>query len=105
MPETEPIGVRNESKNHQPPCEPQENQSKPETKAPVQPKNGNNGNGNGSKATGAQCRALYALSRKARMGEEDLETVLGSLNATRFEDLSISEASRLIQYFQTQVAA
>jgi hypothetical protein len=105
MPDTEPTGVRNGSKETAPAVEPQENPNKPETKAPVPPKNGNNGNGNGGKATGAQCRALYALSRKAQMGDEDLESVLRPLNAVRFEDLSISDASRLIQYFQTQVAA
>jgi len=103
MPEAGSIGERNESKDHKPVFEPQENQNKPETKAPVQPKNGNNGNG--GKATGAQCRALYALSKKTRMGDEDLESVLRPLKATRFEDLSIPDASRLIQYFQTQVAA
>ena len=105
IPETEPTGVRNDSKEAKTAVEPQENRNKPETKAPVQPKTGNNGNGNGGKATGAQCRALYALSRKAQMGDEDLESVLRPLNANRFEDLSISDASRLIQYFQTQVAA
>jgi hypothetical protein len=101
--EPEPVGERNDSKEATPAVESQENRSKPETKPPLQPKNG--GNGNGGKATGAQCRALYALSRKAQMGDEDLETVLRPLNANRFEDLSISDASRLIQYFQTQVAA
>jgi hypothetical protein len=105
MPETEATGVQNEGKGVQPAPEPQENRNKPETKPPAQPKNGNNGNGNGGKATGAQCRALYALSRKAHMGDEDLESVLRPLNADRFEDLSMSDASRLIQYFQTQVAA
>jgi hypothetical protein len=98
MPDTEPGGVQNESKDHQPVSEPQENQDKPETKAPAQPKSG-------GKATGAQCRALYALSKKAQMGDEDLDTLLRPLNATRFEDLSIADASRLIQYFQTQAAA
>ena len=105
MPETEPIGVQNQGKDHKPTNEPQDNPNKLETKPPVPPKNGNNGNGNGGKATGAQCRALYALSRKAQMGDEDLESVLRPLNANRFEDLSITDASRLIQYFQTQVAA
>lgn len=100
MPEAEPNGVRNESKDHKPVFDPQENQGKPETKATVQPKNGN-----GGKATGAQCRALYALSKKSQMGDEDLESVLRPLNAHRFEDLSIADASRLIQYFQTQAAA
>jgi hypothetical protein len=106
MPETEPTGVRNDGKETAPAVESQQNRNKPETKAPVQPKNGGgNGNGNGGKATGAQCRALYALSRKAQIGDEDLDSVLRPLNANRFEDLSITDASRLIQYFQTQIAA
>jgi len=83
--------------------ESQESDGKPETKAPAQPKNG--GNGNGGKATGAQCRALYVLSKKAQMGDEDLDSLLRPLNAARFEDLTIADASRLIQYFQTQTQA
>jgi hypothetical protein len=101
LPETDSNGEQNGNKEQKPVFEREDSQSKPETKAPVQPKNG--GNGSGGKATGAQCRALYALSKKAQMGEEDLQNVLGPLNATRFEDLSIADASRLIQYFQTQV--
>jgi len=103
MPETEPATAQSESKDSRSGTDTQENRNEPEAKAAVPSRA--SGNGNGGKATGAQCRALYALSRKARMGEEDLETVLRPLNATRFEDLSIAEASRLIQYFQTQVAA
>lgn len=103
IPETESIGLQNENKDHKPTLEPPENPNQPEAKAPVQSKN--NGNGNTGKATGAQCRALYALSKKAQVGEEDLDTLLRPLNATRFEDLSLSDASRLIQYFQGQVAA
>lgn len=103
MPETEPNAAQIESKDHQPVFEPEENQDKPETKAPAQHKSG--GNSNSGKATGAQCRALYALSKKAQTGDEDLDTLLKPLNAHRFEDLSIADASRLIQYFQTQAAA
>ena len=103
MPETEPSGVRKESKDRKPACEQKENQGKPETKPPTQGTNG--GNGSGGKATGAQCRALYALSKKTQMGDEDLQNLLGPLNAGRFEDLTIADASRLIQYFQTQAAA
>jgi hypothetical protein len=103
MPDAEPAGVQDESKDHKPIFEPQENQDKPEAKAPAQLKNG--GNGSGGKATGAQCRALYALSKKAQMCDEDLDTLLRPLSATRFEDLTIADASRLIQYFQTQAAA
>jgi len=56
-------------------------------------------------ATQAQCRALYSLSKKAQLADEDLDTLLRPLNAERFEDLTLSDASRLIQYFQTQAAA
>lgn len=101
--ETEQTGVRKEGKDQKPVFEQEESQNKPETKAPVQPKSG--GNGNGNRCTGAQCRALYALSKKARMCDEDVEGLLRPLNASRFEDLTLSDASRLIQYFQTQVAA
>lgn len=100
MAETEPAGGRNESKDAKPVFEQKETQGKPEAKAPVQPKN--NGNGNTGKATGAQCRALHALSKKAKMGDEDLDGLLRPLNAARFEDLSLADASHLIQYLQTQ---
>lgn len=92
------------SKDPKPVFDPQENEGKPETKAPDQPKNSGNGNG-GGKATGAQCRALYALSKKAQMCDEDLNNLLQPLKANRFEDISIADASRLIQHLQTQVAA
>jgi hypothetical protein len=101
--EPEPATGGNESRVSKPVFEPQESENKQETKQPVQPKNG--GNGNGGRATGAQCRALYALSKKAKMCDEDLDSLLRPLNSTRFEDLTLSDASRLIQYFQTQVAA
>ncbi|MFH1114167.1 MAG: hypothetical protein V1792_09625 [Pseudomonadota bacterium] len=103
IPETEPTGVRTESKDRKPASEAQEDQGKPETKPAVEAKA--NGNGSGGKATGAQCRALYALSKKTQMGDEDLQNLLGPLNAGSFEDLTIADASRLIQYFQTQAAA
>jgi hypothetical protein len=63
-----------------------------------------NGNGNG-KATQAQCRALYALTKKARYEEEDINNLLGPLNAAAFQDLSRKDASRLISSLQTEVAA
>ncbi len=100
MPDTEPPAPSNESKDQKPVFGPEENRGKQESKAPVQPKNGN-----GGKATGAQCRALYALSKKAKICDEDLDGLLRPLQADRFEDLTLSDASRLIQYFQTQVAA
>ncbi len=72
------------------------------------------GNGNGKsetksqkngKATQAQCRALYALSRKAKMQDEDIHGMLSPLQVASFEDLNVSDASRLIQYLQTEVSA
>lgn len=101
MPETDSNEEQNRNREQKPVFEQGQSQGKPETKPPAPPKYG--GNGNGGKATGAQCRALYALSKKAQMGDEDLDGLLRPLNASRFEDLSLSDASHLIQYLQTQV--
>ena len=57
------------------------------------------------RATQAQCRALFALTRKARYTEEDIASLLGPLNATAFEQLTRESASQLISYLQTEVAA
>ena len=92
-----------EHKGPRPPQEPADRHDKPETKPAAQPKS--NGNGNGSKATQAQCRALYALTKRAKYEPEDLQSMLSPLNASRFEDLTVADASRLIQYLQTEVAA
>ncbi len=62
------------------------------------------GNGNG-KATQAQCRALYALTKKARYTEEDVAALLGPLNASNFQELSRESASHLIGSLQSEVAA
>lgn len=62
------------------------------------------GNGNG-RATQAQCRALWALTKKARYTEEDIESMLRPLNASTFQELSRESASQLIAYLQTEVAA
>jgi hypothetical protein len=56
-------------------------------------------------ATQAQCRALYALTKKARYTDEDVDQLLRPLEATRFQDLSREDASRLISYLQTEAAA
>jgi len=74
-----------------------------EAKPSVQPRP--NGNGNGGKATQAQCRALYALTRKAHYTDEDVESMLRPLNASTFQDLTRESASQLIGYLQTEVAA
>jgi hypothetical protein len=69
---------------------------KPETKS--------GGNGNG-RATTAQVRALYALTKRANYTEEDVGSMLSPLNAVTFQDLSREDASSLITYLQTEVAA
>jgi hypothetical protein len=60
--------------------------------------------GNG-KATTAQCRALYALTKRAQYTEADIASLLSPLNASTFQDLSRESASQLITYLQTEVAA
>jgi hypothetical protein len=70
--------------------------SKPETKP--------SGNGNG-RATQAQCRALYALTKRANYSDEDIESLLSPMKAATFQDLSRESASQLITYLQTEVAA
>jgi hypothetical protein len=60
--------------------------------------------GNG-KATQAQCRALFALTKRANYTSEDIDSLLRPLNATAFEHLTRESASQLITYLQTEVAA
>ncbi|MGO9116927.1 MAG: hypothetical protein ACLQPD_04870 [Desulfomonilaceae bacterium] len=61
------------------------------------------GNGNG-KATGAQIRALFALSKKARYIEQDVANMLRPMNVSTFDALTREDASRLISYLQIQTA-
>ena len=63
------------------------------------------GNGGARKATQAQCRALFALTRKAGFAQEDIDKMLSPLSAGVFDDLAREDASRLIADLQTQVAA
>ncbi len=70
--------------------------SRPETKPSV--------TGNG-RATQAQCRALYALTKRANYTDRDIESMLRPLNASAFQDLTRESASQLISSLQTQVAA
>ena len=63
------------------------------------------GNGVLNRATQAQVRALYALTKKVRYSEEDIENLLNPLQANRFEDLTRESASKLISNLQTEVAA
>ena len=93
-------------------AEPEREQSPSKEPASVFPGgNGNNkpetkpaGNGSG-RATQAQCRALYALTKRANYTDEDLESMLRPLNAANFQDLTRESASNLITYLQTKVAA
>ena len=66
----------------------------------VKPQSCSNG-----QATQAQCRALYALTRKAQYTDQDVESLLRPLNAVSFQELSRESASQLISYLQTEVAA
>jgi hypothetical protein len=69
--------------------------------------------GNGSKprsfgngrATQAQCRALYALTKRAQYTDQDIDSLLRPMNAATFQELSRESASQLITYLQTEVAA
>lgn len=71
------------------------------------------GNGNGSKplngsigkATQAQCRALFALTKRAQYSDEDIASLLNPLNASSFQELTRQDASNLIQNLQIEVAA
>ena len=60
--------------------------------------------GNGT-LTQAQCRALYALSKRANYFEADIGEMLAPFEVSRFEDLTRESASQLIGNLQTQVAA
>jgi hypothetical protein len=71
-------------------------EGKPETK----PQHCGNG-----RATQAQCRALYALTKRANYRDEDIKSLLSPMNAATFQDLSRESASQLITYLQTEVAA
>jgi hypothetical protein len=71
-------------------------ESKPEAKPA--------GNGNG-RATQAQCRALYALTKRAQYTDQDIESMLRPMSASSFQELSRESASQLIAYLQTEVAA
>jgi hypothetical protein len=56
-------------------------------------------------ATQSQCRALYALTKKAQYTDQDIQSLLSPLNATTFQELTRESASKLITYLQTEVAA
>jgi len=101
-----------EEVSHVAPAEPEREQTSKKTSEKVFPQDDSEskpeakpaGNGNG-RATQAQCRALWALTKKARYSEEDIESMLRPLNASTFQELSREAASQLISYLQTEVAA
>jgi hypothetical protein len=64
------------------------------------PKSGGTGT-----VTQAQCRALYALTKRAKYQEADIGEMLARFEVSRFEDLTRESASQLIGHLQTQVAA
>jgi hypothetical protein len=75
--------------------------SKPEARVAAPAKQSGNGNG---KATQAQVRALFALAKKTQLSGEEQDGLLAPFNAARFEELSVAEASRVIQHLQTSVS-
>ncbi len=56
-------------------------------------------------ATQAQCRALYALTKRANYQEADIGEMLARFEVSRFEDLSRESASHLIGHLQQEAAA
>jgi hypothetical protein len=60
--------------------------------------------GNG-KATTAQVRALFALTKRAKYHEDDISSLLAPFQVSRFEDLPREAASQLIGYIQQEIAA
>jgi hypothetical protein len=76
----------------------------PEDKIESKPEAKPAGNGNG-KATTAQVRALFALTKRAHYSDEDIASLLAPFNVNRFEDLPREAASQLIGYIQQEVAA
>ncbi len=56
-------------------------------------------------ATQAQCRALYALTKRANYQEADIGEMLARFDASRFEDLTREAASHLIGRLQQEAAA
>ncbi len=112
-----------EEVSHVAAAEPEKEQTTNKAVEPVFPEDNNNGKqeskpsngaageiskpqgcGNG-KATQAQVRALFALTRKANYRDEDVQSLINPFNASRFEDLPREAASQLIGYLQTEVAA
>jgi hypothetical protein len=60
--------------------------------------------GNG-RATQAQVRALYSLSKRAQYTDQHVTNMLAPFEVSRFEDLSREAASKLISALQTEATA
>jgi hypothetical protein len=71
-----------------------------ESKAESKPKPCSTG-----RATQAQCRALYALTKRVQYSEEDIDRMLSPLNAATFQELTREAASQLITTLQSEAAA
>ena len=69
-----------------------------ESKRETNPPNGGNG-----RATQAQVRALYAISKRSNLTEETVNRILSGAKVTTFEDLSIADAGRMIQHLQSRI--
>jgi hypothetical protein len=61
--------------------------------------NGNGGNGKRTSATEAQQRAIYAICKAANL---DMNAVLADFNVTDASQLSVKDASRLIDELKTR---
>ncbi len=92
---TEPEQEQITGKERKPVFPEQKESDKPETKS--------GGNGNG-KASQAQCRALWALTKKARYAEEDIANLLRPMNVATFQELTREDASHLISALQIETA-
>jgi hypothetical protein len=104
--------------------EPEQEQTGGKASAPVFPEDNGNGkreakapggapaetgskpkSGGIGQATQAQCRALYALTKRANYQEADIGEMLARFEVSRFEELSRESASYLIGHLQQEVAA
>jgi hypothetical protein len=57
------------------------------------------------RATQAQCRALFALTKRANYHDDDIAQMLAPFQVSRFEDLPREAASKLIGSLQQEAAA
>jgi hypothetical protein len=93
----EPIREQRLNKSPEQPLDIIDSNNKPDTKTELRDTLG--------RITQAQVRALYALSKKARYSDDDIQSMLRPFNASTFQELSREAASKLISYLHTEVAA